>query len=63
MYHFYLVVKDKFLSLYRHFSDFLKVPLRVSISGAGLHIFPSLRRVFGVLNHKYIKWKCFLGIL
>ena len=28
----------------------------------GLHILPGLRRVFFVLNHKYIEWKCFLGI-
>ena len=39
-----------------------------SIAGAGypwcgLHNFPSLRRIFCVLNHKYIKWKCFLGNL
>ena len=29
----------------------------------GLHNFPILRRVFCVLNHKYIKTKCFPGIL
>ena len=28
-----------------------------------LHNFPSLKRVFCVFNHKYNKWKCFLGIL
>ena len=39
------------------------VPLRVFYRWCVLHIFSSLRRVFCVLNHKYIKWKCFLGIL
>ena len=31
--------------------------------GFGLHILPRLGRVFCVFNRKYIKWKCFLGIL
>ena len=41
----------------------ISVPLRVFYRWCGLHNFLSLRRVFCVLNHKYIKWKCFLGIL
>ena len=49
----YLVVSDKFLPLYR----------QIFYRWCRLHNFPTLRRVFGVLNHKYIKWKCFLGIL
>ena len=35
-----------------------------SIAGAGYTLkLPFLKSVFCVLNHKYIEWKCFLGIL
>ena len=53
--------KKKILPVCRHFGDFKSH--WVFYRWCGLHNFPILRRVFCVLNHKYIKWKCFLGIL
>ena len=54
MYHLLSCLRKKKLQLYRHFSDF-KSNRGFSIAGAGYTIFPTLRRVFCVLNHKYIK--------
>ena len=53
--------KKKILPLYRHFSDLS--PIAGFLSLVRVTQFSSLRRVFRVLNHKYIKLKCFLGIL
>ena len=63
MYHLLSCLRKIFLPLYRHFSDFKSHCEFFLNRWCGLHNFPSLRRVFCVLNHKYIKWKCFLGIL
>ena len=57
MYHLLTRLRNKILPLYRHFSDF-----KVFYRWYGLHNFHSLRRVFCVFNHIYIKWKYFLDI-
>ena len=47
------------LPLYRHFS--VLSPIAGFLSLVRVTQFFQFEKVFCVLNHKYIKWKCFLG--
>ena len=61
MYHLLSCLKKTFTAI-SAFQWFLS-PIAGFLSLVRVTQFSSFRRVVCVLNHKYIKWKCFLGIL